>query len=99
LSNHILFSFYNFSYGVYQEAEKSYPNVWIVANILCGITGGVFLIYPLKILKQDENMCHTPGVVEYIIGDLMDVIGVVNRRIIYLFIYLFIYFLWHYYME
>jgi hypothetical protein len=41
------FAFIFVSYGVFQECQAEHP-VWIVANILNGITGGVLLVYPFN---------------------------------------------------
>ena len=42
------------SYGVFQECQNE-PHVWIVANILNGITGGVLLVYPFNKFRLGWN--------------------------------------------
>lgn len=41
------FAFIFVSFGVFQECQAEH-HVWIVANILNGITGGVLLVYPFN---------------------------------------------------
>ena len=48
------------SYRIYQFALDVHPHVWIVCNILNGIAGGIFLVYPFTALKNSvaEMLYH-----------------------------------------
>jgi VIT1/CCC1 family predicted Fe2+/Mn2+ transporter len=39
------------SFKIYQIAVETHPHVWIVCNMLNGIFGGIFLIYPFAFIK------------------------------------------------
>jgi hypothetical protein len=41
------------SYGVFQECQLDH-HIWIVANICNGIFGGIFLVYPLKMIQFQD---------------------------------------------
>ena len=47
------------SYRVFLICQEIHPTVWVACNILNGILGGVFLVYPLTAIGQGfTNMLY-----------------------------------------